>query len=259
MTVATSVFDRVVCGVDGSEAGIAAAQAAARVVSTEGSLTIVSAGDTSIAAHAGWAMPHVQRALTVGAQEALDGGLAVAEPLHPLEGKLVLGDPLAALTTEIERQDATLVVVGSHGIRRATEIALGAVSTYLLHEAPCAVLAVRGPIDAERWPRSVVAGIDGSESSARALVAARELAHRYGAPLRVLVAAQDAHVDLEAARRLAPEAEEHDARALDVLDVASETAGLVVVGSRGLDGVRALGSLSERLAHEADSSVLVVR
>jgi nucleotide-binding universal stress UspA family protein len=53
--------------------------------------------------------------------------------------------------------------------------------------------------------------------------------------------------------------EEHDARALDSLNVASEAAGLVVVGSRGLRGVRALGSLSERLAHEARCSVLVVR
>ena len=77
--------------------------------------------------------------------------------------------------------------------------------------------------------------------------------------MRAITATQDAHVDLEAARRIAPDLEEHDARALDVLNVASETADLVVVGSRGLRGLRALGSLSERLAHEARSPVLVVR
>ena len=169
------------------------------------------------------------------------------------------GDPLSALRVEIDRQEATLVVVGSHGIRRATGIALGAVSTRLLHEAPCSVLVARGTIDPDRWPRRIVAGIDGSESSARALAAARELAGRYGASLRVLVATLDAHVDLEAAKRLEPAVEEHDARALDVLNVVSEEADLVVVGSRGLRGVRALGSLSERLAHEARSPVLVVR
>ena len=48
-------------------------------------------------------------------------------------------------------------------------------------------------------------------------------------------------------------------KALDVLEVASETADLIVVGSRGLRGLRALGSLSERIAHEARCSVLVVR
>jgi nucleotide-binding universal stress UspA family protein len=34
---------------------------------------------------------------------------------------------------------------------------------------------------------------------------------------------------------------------------------LLVVGSRGLHGIRALGSVSERVAHEAPCSVLVVR
>jgi fatty acid/phospholipid biosynthesis enzyme len=34
---------------------------------------------------------------------------------------------------------------------------------------------------------------------------------------------------------------------------------LLVVGSRGLQGFRALGSVSERVAHEARCSVLVVR
>jgi nucleotide-binding universal stress UspA family protein len=209
--------------------------------------------------HAGWAMPQLQRELAAVATAALEEGRAAAEPFHILEGKLVSGDPLSALRMEIDRQGATLVVVGSHGVSRVTGIALGAVSTRLLHEAPCSVLVARGTIDPERWPRRVVAGIDSSESSARALEAARDLAGTYGASLRVLVATADAHVDLEAAKRLEPEAEEHDARALDVLKVASEDADLVAVGSRGLRGLRALGSLSERLAHEARSPVLVVR
>jgi nucleotide-binding universal stress UspA family protein len=176
-----------------------------------------------------------------------------------LDGKLVEGDPLHALLGEIARCDATLVVVGSHGLSRATGIALGAVSTHLLHEAPCSVLIARGRIDASEWPRRIVVGIDGSERSAAALDASHELAERFDVPLRVIAAVEDVHVDLEAVRRLAPECEEHDARALDALTVASERSDLVVVGNRGLRGVRALGSLSERLAHEARCSVLVVR
>ena len=34
---------------------------------------------------------------------------------------------------------------------------------------------------------------------------------------------------------------------------------LIVVGSRGLHGLRALGSVSERVAHGADATVLVAR
>jgi nucleotide-binding universal stress UspA family protein len=38
----------------------------------------------------------------------------------------------------------------------------------------------------------------------------------------------------------------------------SRHADLIVVGSRGLHGIRALGSVSERVAHRAHCSVLVV-
>ena len=40
---------------------------------------------------------------------------------------------------------------------------------------------------------------------------------------------------------------------------ASGIVDLVVVGSRGLHGLKALGSVSERVAHQAKCSVLVVR
>jgi nucleotide-binding universal stress UspA family protein len=40
---------------------------------------------------------------------------------------------------------------------------------------------------------------------------------------------------------------------------AAACADLLVVGSRGLHGLRALGSVSERVAYQAGCSVLVVR
>jgi nucleotide-binding universal stress UspA family protein len=204
-------------------------------------------------------MSHVLERLGEESSQALDEGREAVWPLHDADAKLVEGDPLRALLAEIERANATLVVAGSHGFSRPVGIALGSVSTHLLHEAPCAVLIARGDVVPGRWPRRLVAGVDGSVDSHRAYEAARALAERTGAALRTIVATQDARVDLEAAKRIAPDCEEHDARALDALHVATETADLVVVGSRGLRGLRALGSLSERLAHEAHCSVLVVR
>ena len=50
-----------------------------------------------------------------------------------------------------------------------------------------------------------------------------------------------------------------DAKALDVLLEAAREVDLLVVGSRGLRGLRALGSVSERVAHQAPCSVLVLR
>jgi nucleotide-binding universal stress UspA family protein len=255
----TTVFDRVVCGVDRSDAGADAARAAAALTSPEGTLTLVTVDDPSIAVHAGWAMPQVLEALAEEASAALRQGRAEVEPLHQLETKLMKGDPRRCLLTELGQRNATLVAVGSHGLSRAAGIALGAVSTHLLHEAPCAVLFARGPIEIGRWPGSIVVGVDGSPDSSRALDAARDLGDRLGHPVRVITATDDPGIDLDAARRLAPELEEHDARAIDALAVAAETTDLVVVGSRGLKGLRALGSLSERLAHHARHSVLVVR
>ena len=46
-----------------------------------------------------------------------------------------------------------------------------------------------------------------------------------------------------------------------IVEVASEIGEslIVVVGSRGLTGIKALGSVSERVAHRSHCSVLIVR
>lgn len=254
----TTVFDRVVCGVDASTVGATAARAAARITNPDGSLALVTANDTSIAVHGG-DMAQMLEELAIEAQAGLEQGRVEAGSLHPFEAKLVEGDPLQLLLAEIARRDATLAVVGSHGISLATGIALGAVSTQLLHEASCSVLIARGPVDPGRWPQRIVVGVDGSADSALAVDAGAALAERLDAHLRAVVATRDARVDLEAVRRVAAACEVHDAQALELLDAASESADLIIVGSRGLRGVHALGSLSERIAHEAACSVLVVR
>jgi nucleotide-binding universal stress UspA family protein len=258
-TTRTEVFDRVVCGVDRSEAGAVAARAAAIVTDPAGSLTLVSANDSSIAVHAGWDMSHVLEELAADAAAALEQGEAEAQPLHELDAKIVEGDPLHALLGEIERRDATTIVVGSHGHARATGIALGSVATHLLHEAPCSVLVARGHVASGRWPRRLVVGVDGSEQGAHAYAAASQLAERLGAELRAVAATRDGGMDVEAARAIAPDLEEYESRALDLFSVFAGPSDLFVVGSRGLRGIRSLGSLSERLAHESRSSVLVVR
>jgi nucleotide-binding universal stress UspA family protein len=66
-------------------------------------------------------------------------------------------------------------------------------------------------------------------------------------------------VDVDAARGQAGDVPlvEDERNPVDAL--ADAGADLIVVGSRGLHGVRALGSVSERVAHWARCSVLVVR
>jgi len=68
-------------------------------------------------------------------------------------------------------------------------------------------------------------------------------------------------VDVDRLGRSGLELEYRDARPVAaVLDAAREArADLIVLGSRGLRGLRALGSVSERVAHHAGCSLLVVR
>jgi nucleotide-binding universal stress UspA family protein len=122
----------------------------------------------------------------------------------------------------------------------------------------CSLLLARPASDADAWPRSAVVGIDGSAHSAAAMGAALLIAERFGTAIRAVASTKD-QLDDEAAQAIASELERDSGGAVDVLVEASRSADLVVVGHRGLQGLRALGSVSERVAHQADASVLVVR
>jgi nucleotide-binding universal stress UspA family protein len=99
----------------------------------------------------------------------------------------------------------------------------------------------------------IVCGID-----AAAYTVAHSLAKRLGGSARAVASMRD-HFDREAAQEITPDLEEQPGHAVEVLAAASKSADLIVVGSRGLHGLKALGSVSERIAHEAHSSVLAVR
>ncbi|MDQ3867105.1 MAG: universal stress protein, partial [Actinomycetota bacterium] len=188
-----------------------------------------------------------------------EAALADARSIAPsAREKFVNGEPVAVLLREVEAEQATLVAVGSHGRGRAAGMLLGTVAARMLRDAPCSVLVARAARDPETWPRSLVAGVDGSAESAAAFGVARFVADRFGGSIRAVAASAD-HFEREAAQAVTSELEEQPGRAVDVLATASDSADLVIVGSRGLHGLKALGSVSERVAHQARSSVLLVR
>jgi nucleotide-binding universal stress UspA family protein len=90
----------------------------------------------------------------------------------------------------------------------------------------------------ERWPTAVTVGVDGSEHAQRAEEIAREIAHNAGAQVSVLA---------------------NETSPVQALVAASSDSDLVVVGSRGRTGIAAIGSVAERVAHQARSPVLIVR
>jgi nucleotide-binding universal stress UspA family protein len=252
------VFHNVVCAVDDSEAGEQAARIAARLALPEGALTLVSVENVDVAVHAGWRMAAVSGEIAREARHALERGREAAGDDHAAGERLLRGEPVDRLLAELHGSEATALVVGTHGLSRPAGIALGSVTTYMLHEAPCSVVVARPTLRPERWPRSIVVGVDGSPESRAAVEAARRVAERFGATLREVVA-RDGDIDLDAAAAASPDLEMLPGKPVDELSVLSEFADLVVVGSRGLKGLRALGSVSERVAHEAHCPVLMVR
>ena len=110
------------------------------------------------------------------------------------------------------------------------------------------------------FPRSIVVGIDGSPESAYAFEVAAELSARFDARLWNVVAHGGKGVDRARAEEIVGyRHEDLQDHPVDALVAAAAEADLLVVGSRGLHGVRSLGSVSERVAHRAGCSVLVAR
>lgn len=249
------VFERILCGVDGTPPSLIAVRQALRLQDERGSLLLSAVANLAKAAQAGMAATHAAELLQHEAEEALAEAQAIAPSAA---SKLVDGDPVAVLLAQAEAERATLIAVGSHGRGRAAGLLLGTVAARMLRDATCSVLVARVARDVEAWPQTVVAGVDGSLESAAAFTVARSVAGRFGGSVRAVASTKD-QLDREAAAAIARELEEHDEPAVNVLVAASESVDLIVVGSRGLHGLKALGSVSERVAHQARSSVLVVR
>ena len=256
------VFTRILVGIDGSQSALEAARQAALLQDVDGQLTLLSVWDVLPSAVGG---PHTESRYDVeealqrtSAENALDAACDYVAPYTAAIGKLVRGSPVEELLHEIERDETTLVSIGSSGTGRLIGIAEGAVTTELVHRSSCSVLVSR-PLQSG-FPRTILVGVDGSVGSARAYAAARYLAERFDAELHALVAWGGKGVN-ERLIAAITDGEHDDSRegpARALID-ASERADLVVVGSRGLHGPRSLGSVSERVAHGARCSALVVR
>lgn len=251
------VFDRVLVGVDETPASLEAVRQADRLRSPEGVLRLVCAVNLAPAVAAGFAAGRLAEEMEREAGEALRRAQALAP--HAT-GALLEASPVVGLLREIDRFGATLVAVGTHGTSRPEGLLLGGVTTTLVHEAPCSVLVARRPAEAGGFPRAVAVGVDGSPPSLAAAEVAAEVAGRFAVPLRAVVSLRGKGVDLAAVRAAVPEVEVDEERdPVHALAAVSREADLLVVGSRGLHGIRALGSVSERVAHRAACSVLVVR
>ncbi|MFN8050158.1 MAG: universal stress protein [Acidimicrobiales bacterium] len=186
-------------------------------------------------------------------------------------------------------EGASLLVVGSHGYGGISGLIMGSVSQHCLHRATCPVAIVRPSRDHAVQPGKVVVGVDGSETSRRALRWAVEDARARGGWIEVVhswllpaafgfptIAVPDVAVFEEAAEALLDELlAEVDLSGLSrpvsrILIGGTSTAGLLkdraadaellVVGSRGVGGFEGMviGSVAHNLAHHAPCPLVVL-
>jgi nucleotide-binding universal stress UspA family protein len=260
-------FGRIVCGVDGSRSAHVAVEQAVALAGPTTALVFVCVRAAHGAGATNQSSISVERAdesLEAAVKTAREAGIeAAAEILH---GE----DPRPVLLDEASRSD--LLVLASHGGSRRGGIMLGSAASAAVHRASVPVLVARRPPDPDvPFAHKILVASDGSPDAERAVELAARIGHRERSSVYLLTCTPVAHgdpkriavdaVDLTAGVGVEPtviEAAGHPAERI-LETAAAEQVSLVAVGSRGLGGVRALGSVSERVAHRAGCSVLVAR
>jgi nucleotide-binding universal stress UspA family protein len=260
------LFARVVCGIDGSPASLEAARQAA-LLATGGEVSLVSVTWTTGAG------PTEMSALgETRARAALAAAGATATELGASAATELIRSPDTTGTLVAESSDADLTVVGSHGGSRRAGIFLGSVASRLAHTARGPVLIARRPTEGGPFPSHVLVASDGSPGSSAATTQAGRIAARFGSRVTLVHVGHDSDsvhrrgvavqsADLFEVTGTKPTVAELDGKPAErIVETASqEHVSLIVVGSRGLGGLKALGSVSERVAHTAPCSVLVAR
>jgi nucleotide-binding universal stress UspA family protein len=148
---------------------------------------------------------------------------------------------------------------------------LGSTATQVAHRAECPLLVARRTIDGNEFPQSLLLATDGSPGSWAAARIATRLSQAYGSELRLIYVPDGTHpehyreffkhqTEIEEATGSSPTMVENPGHVAERIDEAARAAqsSLIVIGRRGVAGLKALGSVSERVVHRSSCSVLAV-
>ena len=256
----------ILCAVDGKPGGFAAVEQAAALAAPDGQLTLLlvtsfrsEGGLRGPAIGAAQAKRIVDRATSI-AQEAGVPSTVEVDPASPPSqvildwsanrDLLAVGAPAAS-------------ALGGVFIAGVADTALGSFTTLLLFARPT-------PAELKFGDRILVAS-DGRDGSDQLVELGQQLAQARGADMMLVHAsghelhARRERVEEQGRRLEHAETGKYAVRiergsAHDVIGAAAESTGasLVVMGSRRLDGLLAIGSVSRRVVHEAPCSVLLV-
>lgn len=236
----------------------------------------------------------------IGERDARERLAELAEKVREAGGEVAeahakVGRTDAEIVRLAEELDAGLVVLGSRGFGPLRRAAMGSVSLSVVRHAHCPVLVVRGAgTEEDQLPGPVLLALDGSAEAQTAARAATEISGSAGselhlvyvlqadaAPFPHLYAMDKYRADLERAEQESRTFLDQQAKRIEdgggavagvhirtgrpdheIVELSEEFgAGLTVLGSRGLGGVRRalLGSVSDSVVRHAHGSVLVIR
>jgi nucleotide-binding universal stress UspA family protein len=252
------VFARIVVGVDGTDWGFEALRQALVLAPAENPVVrAVTALDTAPAIHTGFQAGHFAELLANEAEETRKEAETIIGGREGCSARVVRGKPVDVLRGERDELRATLVALGGRRSSRFLGVMLGDTGTELVHDAVCSALLACPAHNGPWRPRKIVVGFDGSTYALAALRSAEELADAHGGTVEVVAATGGEAIEHDAAWTERVDTWD-PARPVAALVERSRSVDLVVVGSRGVHGIRAIGSVSERVAHQAHCTALVV-
>src|SRR3954471_10811638 len=245
-------LQRIVVGIDGSAGGLEAARQAGALSGPESTIELVTV------VHDGKVDPTIR----LEAESELAGSSA------RVVTRVVSGHPAWKILLA-EASGADLLVVGRHPHSRAAGIVARRTTTELIHHANLPLLVAITP-DSGKFPERILVAAGGVGHPERAVSMAATIAERAGSQVEIIrvdwahgvkpAPVRDAVRELALATGSPPDEWTVGGKPhREIVEAAKQdSASLIVMASRGLTGPAALRSVSERVAHTAPCSVLVM-
>jgi len=260
------VFADILCAVDGTRGSCAAVEQAAALAGPDGRLTLLAvtavegAGAFRNAAISPARAEHLLEHAAGLAREAGVGSTQVVDPASP-----------AAQVILDRAADHDLLAIGAPVTSWFGGMLIGGVADTALGSFTAPLLVAHPTRAGHDFARHILVATDGLEGSDEVVKLAGRLARSQQASVVLLNAvgvesSSSPHAiqtqvhNLELALGGAVETQILAESAHDAIVEAAKATGasLIVMGSRRLDGLRALGSVSRRVVHEAHCSVLLL-
>jgi nucleotide-binding universal stress UspA family protein len=260
------IFTDVLCAVDGTRGSLTAVRQAVALARTEGCVTLLAvSAATGSGRYRGAAIDpaRVKRALDVAAQLAHEAGVRCTRLAE------ADGPPSKAILQRAADHD--LLAMGAPTMSWLGGLFTGGVAEAVLRSFTTPLLLARPAPEEQPFGRRILVASDAGEGSDRLVDIGASLALALGGGVMLVHA-----VGVESKAR--PHRIERQVHTLEatlsdacevhvepgsphsvIVEIAgSGQASLIVMGSRRLEGLRAVGSVSERVLHDAPCSVLVL-